>query len=239
MRVLVVDDDPFSLRMIVSILERNGISTVSFPTATLALRTLAKDTDFQLIISDVMMPHIDGFAFLRQLRHDRRLSRIPIILCTTLGDHEAIIKGVELGITDYVVKPIKADVLVPKVRAALVAGQRIVLIVDDEKLVRVLLTQIVERDGWQVISAEDGREALAKFAQYDVKLVVSDIKMPGMDGLELLANIKQLAPDLPVVLAAERGTFSREALMNAGAADVVGKPFHNMEILASISSHLK
>jgi DNA-binding response OmpR family regulator len=239
MKILVVEDDPFSLKLVVTILAKNGYEVKPATTAQAALRILAKDPEFDLIVSDVMMPNIDGFTFLRQLRIDKRLSRIPVILCTALGDQESIITGKNLGIVDYVIKPIRESVLVAKIKAVLDSDHVVLLVVDDESLMRDLLVRVLNRDGWHAVSAQNGKEALDVVKKNNIQLVLSDIGMPEMDGFELLTQLKNFRPDMPVILVSGREKYSLDDCITAGADDFIAKPFLNTEILAVVDAYLR
>ena len=75
-----------------------------------------------------------------------------------------------------------------------------ILIVDDEKNYLTILSAVLEEEGFEVLTALGGQEALEIYKTSDLDLVVTDMKMPEMDGIELLENIKQLDPDLPVMM---------------------------------------
>ena len=75
-----------------------------------------------------------------------------------------------------------------------------ILIVDDEKNYPLILGAVLEEEGFEILSANSGQEALVILESSDVDLVLTDMKMPVMDGIELLENIKVLDPDLPVIM---------------------------------------
>ena len=117
-RILVVDDDPH-LRSFYSItLEQEGWEVVEAADGEEGLRAL-KQHDIQLVVSDVMMPNVDGLAFLKGVREDPLLRATPVILLTTLGETHRVIQGLSLGADDYLVKPIDAAELIARVRAKL------------------------------------------------------------------------------------------------------------------------
>lgn len=106
-----------------------------------------------------------------------------------------------------------------------------ILVVDDEALMRNLLLKILEQEGYQITLASSTKEALEKLEEEDFNLVLSDIKMPDMNGLELLSSIKQNWPDIAVVMMTGYGDAYtvKEALM-LGADEYVTKPFKSHEI---------
>ena len=106
-----------------------------------------------------------------------------------------------------------------------------ILVVDDEKNIRLTLAQTLESSGLLVQTAGDGEEALQKLTEADFNLVLLDLKLPGMDGLEVLRRIRQSRPKLRVMFITAHGTiaYAVEAL-KAGAVDFLRKPFSPDEI---------
>ncbi len=112
-----------------------------------------------------------------------------------------------------------------------------VLIVDDEELIRDSFSMALERSGYQVLTAESGQEGLGLLVKHhDLDCVVSDIKMPGMDGLELLVRIKENYSRLPVIIISAHASPDDAArAMKLGALDFFSKPFTTQEIEARIA----
>lgn len=106
-----------------------------------------------------------------------------------------------------------------------------ILVVDDEPTMRSLLTKVLTRDGYEVLCAEDGVQALQMLETHPVDLVLSDVKMPRMNGFELLKAIKTDYPDIGVIMMTAYGdTFTvRDALL-LRADEYVTKPFRSHEI---------
>jgi len=103
-----------------------------------------------------------------------------------------------------------------------------ILIVDDEKNYLLVLSAVLEDEGYEVLTAPDGAEALAIQKSSDLDLVVTDMKMPGMDGIELLEQIKARDPDLPVIMMTAHGTVDKAVeAMQKGAYSYILKPFDN------------
>lgn len=110
-------------------------------------------------------------------------------------------------------------------------GTQRILVVDDEKNIRLTLAQALESSGLLVQTAGDGAEALQKVTEADFSLVLLDLKLPGLDGLEVLRRIRQSRPKLRVIIITAHGTiaYAVEAL-KAGAVDFLRKPFSPNEI---------
>lgn len=239
MKILIVEDDAYSLKLIVSILEKNSFEVELMKSARDALNFLKKGEVVDLIISDIMMPEIDGFKFVRLLNIDKRLSKIPVILCTALTNKASIVKAIEIGVAGYLIQPIKEAALIAKVKKVLENRPGAILVVDDEELVRNLLVTSLKRDGYRVLTAESGGTAINLLKNNKVSLVMSDIAMPGMDGFDLLVHVKEVDMALPVILMSGRGQYKRDEILALGANDFISKPFYNTEILARVRVHYK
>jgi two-component system NtrC family response regulator len=103
-----------------------------------------------------------------------------------------------------------------------------ILVVDDEKNYLLVLSEILQDEGYEVLTAQGGHEALDIQKSSDLDLILTDMKMPGMDGIELLENIKALDPDLPVIMMTAHGTVDKAVeAMQKGAYSYILKPFDN------------
>ena len=107
-----------------------------------------------------------------------------------------------------------------------------ILIVDDEKNYLTILSALLEDEGFEVLTAPGGTEALEVHKSSDLDLILTDMKMPKMDGIELLENIKECDPDLPVIMMTAHGTVDKAVeAMQKGAYTYVLKPFDNERLI--------
>lgn len=106
-----------------------------------------------------------------------------------------------------------------------------ILIVDDEQMMRDLLTKILGRDGYQVVSAVDGQAALEMVAQQKIDLIISDMKMPRLNGFELLKAIKKDYPQIGMIMMTAYGdTYTVKDALLLGADEYLTKPFKSFEV---------
>lgn len=111
-----------------------------------------------------------------------------------------------------------------------------ILIVDDEKNYPLILSAVLQEEGYETLSANSGPEALAVLAESDVDLVLTDMKMPKMDGIELLQRIKQSDPELPVIMMTAYGTVEKAVeAMQKGAYNYILKPFDNEQLILYVA----
>lgn len=116
MSILIVEDNPISLRTVEMILQSHGLETVSAKSGRQAIEALHARDDVQLVLSDLMMPDMDGYELLENLSRNESWKAIPVIVMTSLSDADTVRKVVSLGCKSYVVKPIREEGLVPKVK---------------------------------------------------------------------------------------------------------------------------
>jgi two-component system sensor histidine kinase/response regulator len=120
-KILVVDDDENILNLEKTILEQKGFVVTSAIGGAAALEILAKQA-FDLILLDVMMPDVDGFAVCRKIKEDARLKDVPVIFLTAKGGGEALAEGFESGALMYINKPFTANKLLTIVNTMLESG---------------------------------------------------------------------------------------------------------------------
>ena len=103
-----------------------------------------------------------------------------------------------------------------------------ILIVDDEKNYPTILGEVIKEEGYTPITASSSLEALDILKNEYIDLVLTDVKMPGMDGIELLKQIKKINPDLPVIVMTAHGSVEKAVIaMEKGAYTFILKPFNN------------
>jgi len=117
--------------------------------------------------------------------------------------------------------------------------QRRILVVDDEQTVRDFLRRTLEEAGYEVITAVNGQEALDKISQFDVSLMLLDIKMPKLDGFEVLARMPQDLNIPVIMLSGLHDTTTKIDTLTLRADDYIAKPFSTRELLARIQVKLR
>ncbi len=204
--VLVVDDDEAVQDLMQRFLGREGFRVVATGRGDEALR-LARELRPDAITLDVMMPGMDGWAVLAALKSDAATADIPVVMVTIVDDKNL---GFALGAADYLTKPIDRDRLV----AVLARHRRepSVLVVDDDPDLRGLVRRALEREGWGVIEAADGRAALDQLEKHAPGLILLDLLMPRMDGFAVLAELRARPAwrQIPVVVITAKDLTAEE-----------------------------
>ncbi|MEW6569698.1 MAG: response regulator [Nitrospirota bacterium] len=157
MSILIVEDNQVSAKILEIILQKHGYQTIVATTGKEALEFLKNTISIQLVIADIMMPEMNGLDLVRTMKESREWKEIPVIMSTSLADAQTVSEAVKLGCRHYVLKPVNAANLMPKVHEALTAEIPVIrnryLIMSElgldsiayEELARSLATQISEK----------------------------------------------------------------------------------------------
>ena len=237
--ILVIDDEPTARELLQRTLEREGYRVACASNAEQGLAKARKQRP-DLITLDILMPHVDGWSVLRELKDDPALKDIPVVVVTMTDDKEL---STALGAAEFVSKPIDRQRLGEIVRRF--AGTTVdasVMIVEDDADTRTLLMRTVAREGFQVVEAENGLDALAKLEEHAPAAILMDLIMPEMDGFELLARLREdeRFREIPVVVVtAKELTQSEHQELVSSAERVLQKGSYDRGMLISeIRRHL-
>ena len=222
--VLVVDRDPDVADLIATYLIKRGYEVVKAHTADEAL-ALAIRVRPRVITLDVILEGADGFELLQSLKDHEETANIPVVVVSIICDEG---RSCRLGATDYLEKPIDQQRLIEIIDPIVgsVASPVALVVDDDHSIVRVL-SQSLRRRGFTVAAAYDGEEALAAIELHKPDIIITDLRMPRMDGYELIRRVKT-APewhDIPIVImTAHRIDRERIDILNL-AEGRLSKPF--------------
>lgn len=255
-RVLVLDDNAVNRRIMVRQLSGLGLQTVEARTAQEALRMLRECPLPDLLLVDLLMPGLDGIAFAREVRSIDALRALPLILVSSanLCQEESKIAEVEAEAGQCFAarlhKPIDANDLHAVLHALLPASStpaatvphhqsrraRLrVLVAEDNPVNRKVAEYLLRKLGCECDFAEDGRAAVAITRDKDFDLVLMDVQMPHLDGIEAMQMIRAEHADgnLPyfVALTAHAMQGDREKYLAAGMDDYISKPMRLKELV--------
>lgn len=237
MRILIVEDNADSCQAIAKVLSRDRFQVERKRSDHEAIEFFKSGGLAHLVLSDHNPPAVDGFKLLKIMRQTERLKSLPFILCFNCTEKEAVIEARKLGVTDFLAKPISVEALMSKVRKACDSIKETVLVVEDEKLLREICARILERKGYYTLKAGSAEEAIPLLEVNMISAVVTDLDMPGMDGLQLMKMIKCKWSQMPVVLMSGHiDEMSKEELISDGADGFILKPFNNIEMLNTITA---
>ena len=239
-KILVIDDDPTTHDLIRHFLEPEGFNIIATTDPEEGLRW-AKEQKPDGIILDVIMPKMDGWAVLTRLKSDPEMSAIPVIMATVLEDHSI---GYTLGATDYLTKPIqreKLKIILDKYQSKL--SSRLILVVDDDSNNRSLMRRQLEKENWNVIEADNGKNALIQLERNSPALILLDLMMPEMDGFEVINQLRQREEwrDLPVIIVTAKDlTETDRQQLNGYVEKIIQKgSYQRQDLLQEVRQSLE
>ncbi|MFQ5743596.1 MAG: response regulator [Acidobacteriota bacterium] len=233
--VLAIDDDPAALDLLTQFLGRDGFRVVTASGGEEGLR-LAKELKPAAITLDVIMPKMDGWAVLGELKADPELSEIPVVMLTIL-DNQNI--GYALGADEYLSKPIDHRRLASVLEKYRRQGQPgAALVVEDDAATREMLGRILDKDGWAVTEAENGRVALEQLEVAPPDLILLDLMMPEMDGFEFVEKVRanDISRSIPIIVITAKELTTEDRLrLNDSVEKIIQKGSRTQdEVLSEI-----
>jgi CheY-like chemotaxis protein len=209
-------------------LSREGFRVATAAGGEEGLR-LARELNPDAITLDVMMPGLDGWAVLGALKGDGATADIPVVMLTMVDDRNL---GYALGAAEYLTKPIDRERLL----AVLARYRRDlpVLVVEDDAPLRELLRRMLEREGYTVVEADNGRAALDRLREGTPGAILLDLMMPVMDGFEFLAELghEDAWGRIPVIVLTARDLSAEDReRLNGSVARILQKGAYSHEAL--------
>jgi len=247
--LLVIDDDRLNCDMLHSIFSRQGYQVLTATGGQDGLRLFHRHKP-RVTLLDLRMPGMDGLAVLKEIRAQDPGAGVIILGGGATEDQEN--QARELRVSDFFRKGLSLDMLIGVVNhlaqqeSQRTSGRRTsqpsypalnesILIVDDEALVRELLARFLELRGYQVRSVKSGTEALSMVAEWKPDLIVLDVAMPGMTGVEVLQSLREKEYTGGIILLT--GNHNEELLEKAwamGPQEAIGKPVDLERLLMAV-----
>jgi signal transduction histidine kinase/DNA-binding response OmpR family regulator len=259
-RVLVVDDNHTNCRILERMLASWGMRPVCAESAEHGISELLSPRNindpYELIITDMHMPGVDGFQFVERIRHAANLSLPAIMMLTSGGSRGDLSRCRDMGIAAYLTKPIRTEelkiailqcmagethasateVVVPEPRAQEEKSRSLRILAAEDNLVnQKLLLRLLEKRGHLIQIANDGLEAVEAWRHGEFDLVLMDIQMPNMSGIEATQEIRRLEASntrrtLIVALTANAMKGDREVYLTSGMDGYLAKPLRTLEL---------
>ncbi len=243
--ILIVDDDSLICDIIDKELKRNFFSTFIANNGKEAFDILNKHK-VDIILLDIFLPDISGMEMLGQIK--KKWDNIEAVIITGHSSQEMAIKALRQGAIDYLEKPVNFEELNISigratekiVEKANLIYRHSILLVDDEKELIERLARILIKEGYDVFSAYNGKEGFQICQKNKIDIIISDIEMPVMGGIEFLERIKKAQRDIEVIMMTGFGdeNLAIEALRK-GAINYLRKPIDLDELLIAIEQAIE
>ena len=233
--VVLVDDDVAMHDLIKRTISKLSLTLIGATNSEKGME-LIREVKPKLILLDVLMPGRDGWSLLKECKTDKELKDIPVIMISQLNQSNL---AASLGANDYLTKPIDRSHFVNTVQRLLGTGTKNqkVLVIDDDKDVRELLSRLLKDAGYRPIDARDGKEGLER-TKDEPALIILDLEMPRMDGFEFLDNYIKDVPEekrAPVLVFSGKDlTDVQEDLLKERVVGLVKKDDVSMDNLSKM-----
>jgi PAS domain S-box-containing protein len=265
-KTLIVDDNATNCQVLQEMLASWHMAPQAVNGGPRAIAELSRALDagdpFRLLLLDLQMPDIDGFQVARQVKAQPWGQNLPILLLTSVGQKGDGSRCQQAGIDGYLLKPVKQDDLLDAICLSLGGSQpkspqlitrhsisearrRLrILLAEDNPINQKLAVTLLQKRGHQVIVAADGTQAVAAAGREAFDLILMDVQMPGMDGLEATGAIRQMelksGRHIPIIaMTAHAMKGDREKCLAAGMDAYVSKPVKPAELFDMIRDTLR
>ena len=244
-KILVIEDNEQNRILMRQILKYQGHEVLEAADGAAGL-VMAREHMPDLILLDLQMPVMGGFAVIKELRDAPELSHLKVIAVTSFamkGDRE---KALDAGFDEYVTKPIDTRKFAETVKnflpdESVALKKPVILCVDDTPANLKLLENILVPRGYEVVSVANGSDALLKVKSLSIDLILLDLMMPGMDGLQVSRKIKnnKKSRNIPIViLTAYTGAGSFIESLGSEVYAYLQKPFKTEELVKIVKAAL-
>lgn len=245
--ILAVDDSRTARGVLQRELAHDGFTLFFVADGTYAQR-LAAAIAPRVIITDLLMPDVDGYELCRQLADSSDTAHIPVVVITSLDASEMLKKGFSAGVKEYFLKPWPAKKLLAFVQRLILdmsyRRSETALVVEDSATIRRLVGHYLSKLGFEIVEFDHGQELLDHISAEGkaADLVVMDWELPDVDGLTMLKTLRQhdVYRMVPVIMLTGRSADKDIALaLRSGADDYITKPFNFEELSARIQAHMR
>ena len=231
--VLVIDDDPEVRQLLARMLGKDGFRVLEARDGQEGVASARRERP-DVITLDVLMPGLDGWGVLAALKNDPAIADIPVVILSIMDERTL---GYSLGAAEYLTKPIERaqlSAVLARYKRPPGAG---VLVVEDDEATRAVLRKALEKEGWEVSEAENGRVGLARVEAGMPALILLDLLMPEVDGFEFLDGLRARHGNTPpvIVITAKTLTDAERQRLDGGVREVVQKRSRDIDgLLADV-----
>ena len=243
-KILIVDDSPVFRTSMKKILGSMNAEIVLAQDGQEGL-DLALQKKFDLIVSDIDMPKIDGIELCRSLKNTEATQGTPVVMVSTFDSDSDVDKGFQAGASAYLSKYAIQDSLFDTVESVLTKsrfkGERVVMVVDDSKVVLRIVEKGLAEAGFRVITADNAKKALNLLETIQPDLILTDIEMPEINGFEFCKTVHKnpelsMVPIVAMSTKTDRGYMKR--MVQNGASAYICKPFNIDELVILVEKML-
>ena len=239
-RILVIDDDIVNLKIAEHVLEKDY--NVTCAKSGMEGIDILKSNDIDLVLLDLYMPEMNGMDVLAKIREDASISAVKVVILTSSGMKTDVTEAIQLGALDFIKKPFFPTEFLDRIKKVLnIAKKDNILVVDDDKMNLAIVHKMLGIR-YDVTCVSSGMDAISYLNNNVPDMILLDLHMPEMSGLEVLEKIREQdkLSDIPVVfLTADNDRKTEIDIFKAGAMDFIQKPFIAEVVIQRISRILE
>ncbi|QMV44111.1 response regulator [Cohnella cholangitidis] len=233
--ILLIDDEPINQQILRSYLSKEGWTLAFAETGQEGLK-LTKELRPKVICLDILMPSMDGWSVLTALKNDPELADIPVVIMSLTNDKQL---GYSLGASEFLTKPVQQDRLIAVMDKYISnRNEHSVLVIEDDATTSDLMTRVLQKEGYAVRQAHNGRVALESMAKEAPSLILLDLMMPEMDGFQFVEALRKREAwnRIPIVVVTAKTITSDDRLkLNGYVKSVIQKgSFDHRSLLTEI-----
>ncbi|MEI6438261.1 MAG: response regulator [Candidatus Omnitrophota bacterium] len=239
-KVLVVDDDQLTREQIARELKRNYCKPLIASSGKEGLEVFGRE-DIDILLLDIKLQDMDGLEFLKTVKEKKPACQVIVI--TGFGSETIAVQSLRRGAIDYLEKPIDFEELGAAIGRAQekiaekeeLAYKNTVLIIDDEEASLYPLKRFLEKEGYEVFTANNGTDGLHIIEYNKIDVLITDINIGDMNGIDILQSAKKFYKDIEgIVMTGQKDEALAIESLRAGAMDYLTKPINLDELLISL-----
>lgn len=237
--ILLIDDEPFNHQLMKRYLANEGW-TLAFASNGQEGLQLAKELRPKVICLDILMPSMDGWNVLSAIKSDPELQSIPVVIWSMTNDNHL---GYALGASEFLTKPVNREQLIHVMdKYVSKRTDHTVLVIEDDAATSELMTRLLQKEGYAVTQAQNGRIALDCIARVEPKMILLDLMMPKMDGFQFIEELRKQESwsEIPIVVVTAKSITTADRLkLNGYVKGVIQKgSFDHKSLLAEIRRYV-
>ena len=239
-KVLIIEDEEKTRDLLKRAIDKEGYETLVASDGLEGLQVFRREQP-DIVITDTKMPNVDGMEVLHTVKDISPSTEV--ILVTAHGEYDTAILALRQGTLDYIKKPVALDQLIlslgrasDKIAARKKVGIKpVLLILEDDGNTRNQLVRVFEKEGYVVFNGADGEAGIKIFSQHKIDILLTDMKMPRKNGLEVLHEVKELSKDCEVIMLTGYGDENTAVqAMRDGAINYIRKPIDLDQLILAV-----